>query len=65
VKVDVDYADEARVRRWIEQEDCELVEHAYDMTVRLVIRMPLASREAAAEALRDVTHGRATIEVEA
>jgi putative IMPACT (imprinted ancient) family translation regulator len=59
--VEVDYADEARVRRWIEQQSCELVEHAYDMSVRLVIRMPLASREAAAAELRDLTHGRASI----
>lgn len=59
--IEVDYADEARVRRWIEQQGCELIEHAYDMTVRLGIGMPLASREAAAVELRDLTHGRATI----
>ncbi|MDR5750298.1 MULTISPECIES: YigZ family protein [unclassified Caballeronia] len=59
--VEVDYADEARVRRWIEQHDCELAEHAYAMSVRLVIRMPSASREAATAELRDLTHGRAAI----
>src|SRR6478752_9683688 len=35
MNVDIDYADEARVRRWIEQHDAELVDSAYAMTVRL------------------------------
>jgi uncharacterized YigZ family protein len=63
--VDIDYADEARVRRWIEQHDAELVESAYAMTVRLVVRMPAAARESAAAELRDLTNGRAIIEVHA
>jgi uncharacterized YigZ family protein len=65
LRVQTDYADEARVRRWIEQENGELVEIAYDMGVRLVIRVPLASREKAAAELRDLTHGRATIALDA
>ncbi|WP_244813742.1 YigZ family protein [Caballeronia sp. Lep1P3] len=59
--IETDYADEARVRRWIEQHDAELVESAYEMTVRLVVRMPAAAREPAAAELRDLTHGRASV----
>jgi uncharacterized YigZ family protein len=65
INVDIDYADEARVRRWIEQHDAELVDSAYAMTVRLVVRMPAAERESAAAELRDLTNGRAIIEVHA
>lgn len=65
MNVDIDYADEARVRRWIEQHDAELVDSAYAMTVRLVVRMPAAERESAAAELRDLTNGRAIIEVHA
>ena len=65
MNVDIDYADEARVRRWIEQRDAELVDSAYAMTVRLVVRMPAAERESAAAELRDLTNGRAIIEVHA
>ncbi|RKP45946.1 IMPACT family protein [Trinickia fusca] len=56
----VDYADEARVRRWIEQqENAELVDSAYDMGVRLGIRLPATAVDAARAALRDLTQGRA------
>ncbi|MFM0135556.1 YigZ family protein [Caballeronia grimmiae] len=65
MNVDIDYADEAHVRRWIEQHDAELVDSAYAMTVRLVVRMPAAERESAAAELRDLTNGRAIIEVHA
>jgi uncharacterized YigZ family protein len=60
--IEMDYADEARVRRWIEQNSAELMETAYGMTVRFVMRMPAAAREAAAVELRDLTNGRATVE---
>ena len=63
IAIEVDYADEARVRRWIDQREAELVESAYGMTVRLVVRMPAAARETAAAELRDLTNGRAGIEV--
>jgi uncharacterized YigZ family protein len=65
IGIDIDYADEARVRRWIEQHDAELVQSEYGMTVRLVVRMPAAAREPAAAELRDLTHGRAGVEVKA
>jgi uncharacterized YigZ family protein len=61
LEVEVDYADEARVRRWIEQEAYELVEAGYAMTVRVAVRMPLAAREQAAAQLRDLTNGRAIV----
>lgn len=57
--IDIDYPDEARVRRWIEQEGAELVDSGYELTVRLVLRMPATKREAARVALRDLTQGRA------
>ncbi|HMC46832.1 MAG TPA: YigZ family protein, partial [Caballeronia sp.] len=55
LQVEVDYADEARVRRWIEQEDHTLDEPGYGMTVCLSIRMPLAVRDQAADVIRDLT----------
>ncbi|WP_244848405.1 YigZ family protein [Caballeronia sp. SL2Y3] len=61
--IEIDYADEARVRRWIEQHEAELVDSAYGMTVRLVVRMAAAARDEAAAELRDLTHGRANVEV--
>jgi uncharacterized YigZ family protein len=57
--VEVGYPDEARVRRWIEQERAELVNSAYEMGVRLAIRMPATAIDAARDALRDLTQGRA------
>jgi uncharacterized YigZ family protein len=61
LQVEVDYADEARVRRWVEQDGHALDDPGYGMTVRLSIRMPLAVRDQAADAIRDLTHGRAAI----
>ena len=61
LEVEVDYADEARVRRWIEQDGHALAEPGYGMTVSLSIEMPLTVRDAAADAVRDLTHGRAVI----
>jgi uncharacterized YigZ family protein len=61
LQVEVDYADEARVRRWVEQEGHALDDPGYGMTVRLSIQMPLAVRDQAADAIRDLTHGRAAI----
>ncbi|KMQ79985.1 hypothetical protein BPMI_02268c [Candidatus Burkholderia pumila] len=48
VGIEMDYADEARGRRWIELHDAELMETTYGMTVRFVMRMPMAMRETAA-----------------
>lgn len=59
LSVEIGYPDEARVRRWIEQEGVELVESAYGMTVRLQLRMPTTLRDTARNALTDLTQGRA------
>ena len=57
--VEVDYADEARVRRWLEQTGHALADSAYGSAVNLVVRLPASEVEAARVALRDATHGRA------
>ncbi|CAB3758797.1 IMPACT family protein [Paraburkholderia solisilvae] len=57
--VEIGYADEARVRRWIEQQNYLLDHSAYGMRVDLAIRMPLTALDDAREALRDLTQGRA------
>ena len=59
LEVEIGYPDEARVRRWIEQENFALEASAYDMNVQLTIRMPVTAIKAAREALRDMTQGRA------
>lgn len=59
LQVEIGYPDEARVRRWIEQENYALEASAYDMNVQLTIRMPVTATDAAREALRDMTQGRA------
>jgi uncharacterized YigZ family protein len=57
--VEIGYPDEARVRRWMEQEGVELMESSYDLSVRLLLRMPATMRDVARDALRDLTQGRA------
>jgi uncharacterized YigZ family protein len=59
LQVEIGYPDEARVRRWIEQENHALEASAYDMNVQLTIRMPVTAIDAARDALRDMTQGRA------
>lgn len=58
----VDYPDEPRVRRWIEQSadaGCSLADTRYGALATLVVRLPAALRDQAQAALRDATHGRA------
>ena len=57
--VEIAYPDEARVRRWIEQEGYTLADSVYEMEVRLKVSMPVTAVEGAREALRDMTQGRA------
>jgi uncharacterized YigZ family protein len=59
LSVEIGYPDEARVRRWIEQENYTLDGSAYGMNVLLTIGMPVTAIDAAREALRDMTQGRA------
>jgi uncharacterized YigZ family protein len=57
--IEIGYPDEARVRRWIEQQDYALEKSAYGMAVQLVVRMPVTAVDGARDALRDITQGRA------
>ncbi|GJG94910.1 YigZ family protein [Cupriavidus pauculus] len=60
--VQVDYADEPRVRRWIEQHaeaGCSLADTGYGALATLTIRLPATLRDQAHADLRDATHGRA------
>ncbi len=57
--VEVGYADEDRVRRWIDQERVSLVGTAYDVGVRLEIELPATACDAARAALIDLTLGKA------
>jgi uncharacterized YigZ family protein len=57
--VEIAYPDEARVRRWIEQEGYTLADSGYEMEVRLTVSMPVTAVDGAREALRDMTQGRA------
>jgi uncharacterized YigZ family protein len=56
--VEMDYADESRVRRWLEQKQYELTQSAHDSTVTLVIRLPSNELAAARDGLRELTNGR-------
>ncbi len=57
--VEIAYPDEARVRRWIEQEGYTLADSGYEMEVRLTVSMPVTAVDGARAALRDMTQGRA------
>jgi putative IMPACT (imprinted ancient) family translation regulator len=56
-----DYADEARIRRWIDDGGYTLVDAAYDAGVTLTVRLPVTDEAAARVALRDLTQGRVAI----
>jgi len=59
--LETSYADEARVRHWIERTPwTTLTDSRYGMTVRLTIQLPETAVVAARDALRDLTQGRAT-----
>ena len=57
--IEIGYPDEARVRHWIEQAGYALADSRYAMTVRLTIGLPSTAVDAARDALRDLTQGRA------
>lgn len=56
--IEIGYPDEARVRRWIEQENYTLESSGYGMGVRLTIRIPVTALDIAHVELRDMTQGR-------
>ncbi len=59
--LEVDYADEDRVRRWIIQENLVLAGCEHGAVVSLLIRLPADAVPTARESLRDLTQGRAHI----
>ena len=58
LRMEVDYADEARVRRWIEQHAYVLIDSAHGSVVQLVVHLPVPAVDAAHVAVRDLTQGR-------
>lgn len=58
--IEVDYAEEAKVRRWLEQQQYVLVQSTHGVAVTLVICLPSNDIAAARDALRELTHGRCT-----
>ncbi|WP_321867189.1 IMPACT family protein [Burkholderia cenocepacia] len=56
--IEIGYPEEARVRHWIEQAGYALVDSAYGMTVKLVIKLPETAEAAARVELFDLTQGR-------
>jgi uncharacterized YigZ family protein len=59
LRVEVDYASEARVRRWLAQRDYRLVASDHAARVSLEMRLPATELESAREGLRDLTGGQA------
>jgi uncharacterized YigZ family protein len=57
--VEVSYADEAKVRRWIDAQGYSLADSAYGMLVRMTIRLPVNMVDAARLELVDMTQGKA------
>lgn len=59
--VEVNYADEVRVRRWLEQRQYVLVSSTHGTTVKLEIRLPLDQLSAARKELQELTNGRYSV----
>ncbi|HTJ92861.1 MAG TPA: YigZ family protein [Pararobbsia sp.] len=59
--IDIDYADETRMRHWIEQHGYALIDASYDMSVRLHLRMPANDTADARDTVRNMTSGRARV----
>jgi uncharacterized YigZ family protein len=57
--VEVSYADEAKVRRWMDAEGYPLVDSAYGMLVKMTIRVPANVLDVAKRTLIDITQGKA------
>ncbi|CAM5346567.1 IMPACT family protein [Leifsonia shinshuensis] len=61
LRVEADYADAERVRRWAEAEGYAEPEAEYGEAVLLLLRVPAVARDAAAIALADLSNGRVRI----
>jgi len=59
LSVEVSYADEAKVRRWIDAHGYALVDSAYGMLVKMTIRLPVNALDDARRTLVDITQGNA------
>jgi uncharacterized YigZ family protein len=59
--VEVDYADEARIRRWLDDAGFALIGSQYGESVKLTIRLPHTACAGARPVLRDLTQGRARV----
>jgi len=59
LSVEVTYADEAKVRRWMDAEGYALVESAYGMLVKMTMRVPANALDEAKRTLIDMTQGKA------
>ncbi|MBB5501805.1 YigZ family protein [Paraburkholderia sp. MM5384-R2] len=57
--VEVSYADEAKVRRWMDAEGYALVDSAYGMLVKMTMRVPANALDDAKATLIDITQGKA------
>ncbi|GGP27771.1 IMPACT family protein [Silvimonas amylolytica] len=62
--VKADYADEARIRHWLGQNNATLINADHAERVTLVIQLPVSEYAAAADALRDLTQGRVMVQDE-
>lgn len=61
IRLACDYADEARIRRWIAQHQYVLVEVSHEQTVQMRLNLPASALDGAQEKLRDLTQGRAVL----
>ncbi|MGF6673983.1 IMPACT family protein [Paraburkholderia tuberum] len=57
--VEVSYADEAKVRRWMDAEGYALVDSAHGMLVKMTMRVPANALDDAKATLIDITQGKA------
>lgn len=57
-----EYGDAERIRRWADGEGHETGDAEYGEAVRFTLRLPTAAADAARDAVRDLTQGRADIE---
>ncbi|APA87515.1 IMPACT family protein [Paraburkholderia sprentiae WSM5005] len=57
--VEVSYADEAKVRRWMDAEGYALADSAYGMLVKMTMRVPANALDDARRMLIDITQGKA------
>jgi len=61
LRVEADYPDAERIRRWAEAEGYAEPEAEYGEAVLLLLRVPAAAKDAAAAALADLSNGRVRI----